>query len=127
MPKYVTTLRNDTEDKIIRDTAQAKTVLHSLCKEMEERYRLMNLISADNINSYNQMLTNKQSPTLLTQLLPRAIGLRHGHASATALRLHSRAKEFPAQSRMSATDSSEKRNTRPHSRFLPGNGAAGGF
>lgn len=57
---FLTTLGNDTEDKIIRDTAQAKTVLHSLCKEMEERYRLMNLISADNINSYNQMFTNKQ-------------------------------------------------------------------
>lgn len=63
----------------------------------------------------------------LTQSLPRAIGLRHGHASATALPLHNHAKGFPAQSRMSATDNSEKRNTRPHSRFLPGNGAAVGF
>lgn len=57
---FLTTLGNDTEDKIIRNTTQAKTVLHSLCKEMEERYRLMNLISADNINSYNQMLRDEQ-------------------------------------------------------------------
>ena len=46
--------QDEMSSAIVKNPKQAETILQSLCKEMDERYKLMSVTSANNVKLYNE-------------------------------------------------------------------------
>ena len=52
--------QDEMSSAIVKNPKQAETILQSLCKEMDERYKLMSVTSANNVKLYNEKYKDRR-------------------------------------------------------------------